>query len=215
MTKGLATTLPAPNFMGIREYARHRAAHNASGKSHTAVQKAIESGRLAASVVREPNGRVRIDQEKADLEWALTADPAQQRAPDELRKATPPAAETPKLQQHLLTEDGATEPVEPGQEKKSDAAQLADRVRLGFSAQRARRETADAALTELKLAEKRGELVSAVAVTDETFRLARKLSEAILAVPRTVAARIGAKNAKIVERELQRALLEMKKRADE
>lgn len=207
--------MPLPKFMGIREYARHRAAHNASGKTHAAVQKAIESGRLSASVVRDGHGRVRIDQEKADLEWTLTADPAQQRAPDELRKAAPPPAETPQLQQLLLTGEGEAEPVQPGQENKPEAARLAERVRLGFSAQRARRETADASLTELKLAEKRGELVSAAAVTDETFKLARKLRESIMEVPRTVAGRIGSKNAKIVERELQRALLELKKHAEQ
>ena len=42
-------------LIGIRAYARRREV------SHSAVQKAIASGRLAESVSRDKSGRVRID----------------------------------------------------------------------------------------------------------------------------------------------------------
>lgn len=189
-----------PKLMGIREYARHRAAFNASGATHTAVQKAIQSGRLGASIVRDTAGRIRIDQEKADIEWGLTSDPAQQREPDELRRSETPPPELPK--QLLIT----GESVDAGQDQSKPHAEISDRARLVYSTQRARIATSKAELEELELAERRGELVSSVKVTDEYYRQARKLREAILAVPQTMAKRLGPKLAKDLERELLKAL---------
>ncbi len=55
--------------MSVRAYGRRR------GCSHVAVQRAIENGRLVASIVRGPNGEPKIsDPDLADREWAANTD---------------------------------------------------------------------------------------------------------------------------------------------
>lgn len=54
-------------MIGIREYARHRAAGGLPGATHRAVQVAIKSGRLAKSVTK--TGKIR-SAKAADAEWA-------------------------------------------------------------------------------------------------------------------------------------------------
>lgn len=56
--------------MGLREYARHRAAEGLPGGTHRAVQVAIKDGRLRASLTRD---RKKVKSAKAaDAEWLLT-----------------------------------------------------------------------------------------------------------------------------------------------
>lgn len=197
-----ATEGPAPaKLMGIREYARHRAARGAPGATHSAVRKAIESGRLAAALVAGDRGRQLIDQEKADLEWGLTTDPAQQRHPDEQRKPEEVAAAAPR--QLLIT--GESVDANQDQEVGPENA-LANRARVGFSVQRARTAAAKAELAELDLAERRNELISRVKVTDEYYRQATKLREAIMAVPRRMSGRLTPKMVAVLEEELRKAL---------
>lgn len=54
-------------MMGLREYARHRASKGLPGGTLRAVQVAIESGRLQASIT--PEKKIR-DADEADAEWA-------------------------------------------------------------------------------------------------------------------------------------------------
>lgn len=61
---------PAP--ISLREYARHRAARGFVGTSAAAVSKAVASGRLVKSVVRDHRGQPKIaDPELADREWEV------------------------------------------------------------------------------------------------------------------------------------------------
>jgi len=54
-------------------YARRR------GINHSAVQKAIRSGRLKESLARDAKGRIRIDPDKADQEWSRNTNDALRR----------------------------------------------------------------------------------------------------------------------------------------
>ncbi|KPQ06188.1 MAG: hypothetical protein HLUCCA12_12120 [Rhodobacteraceae bacterium HLUCCA12] len=59
--------------LSIRGYAQHRAAQGLPGTSHTAVRKAIASGRIT------PESDGTIDPVLADAQWAGQTDPAMQR----------------------------------------------------------------------------------------------------------------------------------------
>jgi len=48
--------------VSMRQYAKHRCV------SHTAVQKAVKTGKLSRAVVHTPNG-IQIDSKVADREW--------------------------------------------------------------------------------------------------------------------------------------------------
>lgn len=184
-----------PKLMGVREYARHR------GCTHPAVIKAIDAGRLSSSLRTGARGRTLIDQAVADMEWKLTTDPAQQREPEEHRK--PAAAPITALRQHTIT--GETEVVDPPEQNAGE--EIASRARIAFSAQRARTAAAKAALAELDLSERRGEMISRSKVTDEAYRQAVKLREAILSVPRIVSHRLVAmKDAAAIQRMLEKEL---------
>jgi hypothetical protein len=60
------------DLMSEREYAAHRKEMGLPGGSQSAVNRAIQSGRLTASVTKDAAGRTRIDPAKADREWAAT-----------------------------------------------------------------------------------------------------------------------------------------------
>lgn len=55
-------------LISIREYARNRSC------SDTAVHKAIRTGKIVKGVVRDAEGRPKIDPEVADKEWAIYFD---------------------------------------------------------------------------------------------------------------------------------------------
>lgn len=69
--------------MGYREYARHHGCHL------NAVQKAIDSGRIAAAVILV-DGKKKIDSERADALWVIATDQAMQRG--EAAAVSEPAA---------------------------------------------------------------------------------------------------------------------------
>lgn len=119
-------------MIGMRAYARHRKELGLPGTTHRAVQVAIASGRLSASVTK--TGKIRSIA-KADAEWAAAtkADHAPLTGPTAPKP--PPAAREPA-------------PVEPQQVNDLAAA-------------RARREGVNADLAEIDLAKTRGELVLA------------------------------------------------------
>ena len=56
-------------LLTVRGYAVHRAATGLPGKSHTAVQKAIQTGRLSSAAAWQEGGEWRINPEVADREW--------------------------------------------------------------------------------------------------------------------------------------------------
>lgn len=137
-------------LLGIRAYARRR------GVSHTAVRKAIETGRLSRAVVREDGKPPRIDGDVADLEWRAQTDQAQQREPNG---------------QPSLFPDGRTR----GQRGSEEG--------LSFARVRAVREGINAQLAQIELDRERGRLVEREDVRAEAFETARRVRDRLLGVP--------------------------------
>lgn len=135
------TADPMP-LVSIHAYARHRADQSLSGRSRTAVQKAIKTGRIHLT----PDGKV--DVELADREWAGSTgqiDRAQQK---------PPAPATTAPRRSPPAVDG-----DPDNELSSEGMSLAEATRL--------EKMWKASIAELDYRERRGELVSAKAVADK------------------------------------------------
>lgn len=153
-----------------REYARRR------GCTLRAVQKAIESGRIALI-----DGK--IDPELADRQWAARTDPLQQ-----LRGngGVPPAPRTPQPPAEPIQ---LTAPaVQPAAGAPEDAAGV------GYTEAKAQGEWYRAQLYRLELEEKRGHLVRADEVRKAAFSRARVARDRILAVSTRVASQLAAES---------------------
>jgi hypothetical protein len=149
--------------LSIRGYARHRKV------SHTAVRKALATGRITSS----PDGT--IDASAADQQWAtstnlskprnsVTGVPKKRRAPG----APSDALGTPGL------EDAIAPPAnEPG----------ATRLVSSYAASRAAREAYLARLAKLDFEERSGKLVDADQVRAQIFGLGRRLRDTLMGLP--------------------------------
>lgn len=137
---------PAPKPISLRAYATRR------GVSPEAVSKAVETGRLSASVVRVGGAPKIGDPELADREWGARTRPRI----DHPAVAAPPPSTAP-------TPDGAApEPAGPAAPAAApDDQREYHTARASREVAAARREAAEAELAELELAEKRGDLVRA------------------------------------------------------
>lgn len=136
-------------MLSIRAYARHR------GVSHTAVQKAIDSGRI--SVIPGKNGRVKIDPEVADIQWAKNTRPDQQERGS--------LKDFEKTQNDLLNmSEGA--PLNAGAKEVQTS---------GLSREKSETEIIRRQMMELQLAKTRGELVN---IADVERALASKILSA-------------------------------------
>lgn len=136
-------------LLGIRAYARHRLV------SHSAVRKAIATGRLSRAVVREPGEDPKIDRDVADLEWKLSTDPAQQREPGGQGK---------------LFQDGRGRDARGSEEG------------LTYARSRAVRETINAQLAQLELDRERGRLVERDDVRAQAFETGRRVRDRLLGI---------------------------------
>ena len=137
--------------ISIRAYARRR------GVSHTAVRKAIQSGRVT------PEADGTIDPEKADREWAAQTDPAQQRgkhakaASGKTRVKTKPV---PKAALRAVNETLGDAPPGDGE--------------VSYLRARMANEVLKAQTAKVKLAKMKGELVDREKATAMVFDLARR-----------------------------------------
>ncbi|HET9063662.1 MAG TPA: hypothetical protein VFO62_10275 [Candidatus Binatia bacterium] len=139
------------------------------------MSKAVASGRLSASVVRDDSGAPKIgDPDLADREWDANTRP---------RIDHPPAERPPR-----------PEPASPpAPARPSDSASHAPRASADvpdYNESRARREAALADMAELEVAERRGALVpvdEARAEVQERYMLVRTR---LLGVPSRVAQRL-------------------------
>lgn len=143
--------------VGVREYARLR------NVAPEAVNKAIKSGRLNASITRDKRGWPRIDPEIADQEWGEFTHPTH--GGDRRKKP-----------------DQEDEQVIP---RAGNAAQT-------FAQSRAVKEAYLARLAKLEFEEKSGRLVNADGMKNEAFKLARIVRDAILNIPDRISAELAA-----------------------
>jgi hypothetical protein len=148
----------------VRAYARAR------GVSHTAVQKAIQSGRLAAALKPGPRGHQLIDEVLANQAWEEATNPAQQR--ERHRAPAPPRelAAAPEGQGNLF---GLAE-----NDPRGDPEE-----RLTYAQIQAQRSLVQTELLRLELAEKRERLVERARVGSEVLTISRRATDILLALP--------------------------------
>ncbi len=157
--------------MGVsrRAYAAHR------GVSHTAVQKAIASGRIALSA----DGK--IDPEQADREWDARTDPSQQRVK--------PAPRRPL--------EDAVKPVPRAAIQAVDETLLGNDLDVGgpevsFLRARMANEILKAQTAKIRLQKLKGLVVDRAKAETMMFRLARQERDAWITWPARVAAIMAA-----------------------
>jgi hypothetical protein len=157
--------------MGIsrRKYAEHR------GVSHTAVNRALKTGRI----ILEPDGT--IDPLKADKRWAAQTDPSKQRGQRTGRSAskTKPVPKSAIRAVDDTLRDVGTAPDTGGGEVSFLRARMANEV---LKAQTAK----------VRLQKMKGELVDRVKATAMVFDLARRERDAWMNWPPRVAADMAA-----------------------
>lgn len=172
---------PPPGSMGIRAYAKRRteAGHPIS---HTAISKAIASGRIAAAVWRDEKGRPFIMPELADDLLDENTDPSAQR---ENRKGGRPAED----QGDGLFAEGGPEAESvrtPGPADERDAPNVA------YNRSRAARETFEAQLARLKFLRETGEYVRAEVVKARCENAGIQLRDALRNIPARIAGELAA-----------------------
>lgn len=149
--------------LSIRGYARHR------GVSHTAVRKALATGRITGA----SDGT--IDPVVADEQWASSTNLSKPRnsvigSPGRSRPvARPPASRS----ENSLGDDSQRVP----------AAGTASRLAASYADSRAAREAYLARLAKLEFEQRSGKLVDADDVRAQVFALGRRMRDAILAMP--------------------------------
>jgi hypothetical protein len=178
----------------VRAYARAR------GVSHTAVAKAIQTGRLSRALRPGRGGHHLIDEDLANQEWSEATNAAQQR--ERHREAAPPRdlPAAPAGQGNLF---GVSENDPRGDPEERLTHARAQAVRTALQAK----------LLQIELDEKRGRLVDRERVGSEVFTVCRTIRETILTVPDRLAGALAGKEAHEVREglavELRAALAEL------
>lgn len=148
--------------VSVREYARRR------GVSHTAVRKAVQSGRIP----QEADGT--IDPMKADAAWDAQTDPARRAA-----SAPKPAALPP-----------VTNSIAPTSAPQRDAVPAS--TGATFAQARTAHEVAKAQRARLQVDRLKEEVVDRARATALVFRLARQERDAWITWPARVAGQMAA-----------------------
>lgn len=165
-------------LISLREYARRRKV------TLGAVQKAIKSGRITA--LPDAKGRPKIDPEVADVQWARNTDPVQ----------------SARANGGLIPENSAAGGVDPigdtagGAGLVGTAAPGASQApeSADYNREKARREAAMAALAELELAEKRGQLLNGVETRKAIFEAAGTIRDRQMAIADRCSADLAAES---------------------
>lgn len=175
------------NLLSLRAYARHR------GVTLRAVQKAIESGRIAT--VKDDKGRPKIDQAAADKSWQEMTDPAMQR--EKPAAAAPPSPAPEPTRQASSTRGDYPDDQDPdysNDDPDDESGEEADGPGAVFARARAKKEKFKAELERLNYLKRAGELVEVEKVKSETFNLTRKTRDALLNVPSRIASELAAES---------------------
>ena len=178
--------------MGLsqRQYAAHR------GVSHTAVAKALATGRISA----EPDGS--IDPVKADRQWDAATDPAKQRGVHARQLGAATARGTAAAKAVLGTKPLlGTKPVpraaieavnETLSESGTDAPADAEGGQVSFLRARMANEVIKAQTAKVRLQKMKGDLVDRNRAVAAVFDLARRERDSWLNLPPRVAATMAA-----------------------
>lgn len=172
--------------LSIRAYALHRAALGLPGASHTAVRKALSTGRISA------NEDGSIDPERADAQWAGQTDPSKQRGEAAQRAAAQRAKQTIAAGEEKAVPKAALDAVkdtlkETGQDPDPQAGGQVTLVRARLAT-----EILNAQLKKEQLKRVRGEVVDRSRATALVFDLARRERDAWIGWPSRVSANMAA-----------------------
>ena len=173
--------------ISIRAYAAHRSERGLPGGSHTAVRKAIQSGRIT----QEPDGS--IDPGRADAQWAGQTDPSRQRGAASVTAAVRAAQATAQrgpasrpVPQSAI--DAVHETIaETGQDPDPGAGGQVTFIRARLAT-----EVLKAQLQKERLKRERGEVVERARAVAMVFDLARRERDAWIGWPSRVAANMAA-----------------------
>lgn len=166
--------------MSRRQYAAHR------GVSHTAVGKAIATGRIST----ESDGT--IDPVKADRQWDAQTDPAKQRGPNAQALGVATAAGTARAATKPVPRAAIEAVGETLRESGAEPDPTAGGGEVSFLRARMANEVLKAQTAKVKLAKMKGELVDRTRTTAMVFDLARRERDAWLNWPPRVAANMAA-----------------------
>jgi hypothetical protein len=168
--------------MGLsrRQYAAHR------GVSHTAVGKAIATGRISVE------GDGTIDPVKADKQWDAQTDPAKQRGPNARAMGTTTAAGTALATTKAVPRSAIESVSDTLREAGADPEPTAGGGEVSFLRARMANEVLKAQTAKVKLAKMKGELVDRSRTTAVVFDLARRERDAWQNWPPRVAANMAA-----------------------
>lgn len=161
--------------MGVREYARRK------GVSHSAIRKAIATGRIENAVFRDTHGRPRIDPELADELFEQETDISAQRLSGSRAGGPGAPKKGEQAGQEALFDapSSRTAPTSGSGQKNGQGLSASS----SFVTARAVRETYEAQLSRLSLEEKTGRLVDAAEVRIFAARVARTVREHLLNLP--------------------------------
>jgi len=183
--------------LSIRGYARHR------GVSHTAVRKALATGRI------EADAEGAIDPVAADAQWASSTNLSKPRnsvigAPKQRRLPGAPS------------EPVATPDVGAGETLNGSSAGDTARLVSSYAGSRAAREAYLARLAKLDFERKSGKLIDADEVRAQLFALGRRARDSLRGVPdRLAPILVGQTDAAVIHRmlteEIERGLAELSK----
>jgi phage terminase Nu1 subunit (DNA packaging protein) len=195
---------PPAGSVGVREYARRR---TAAGHpiSHTGIGKAIASGRIAAAVFRDEQGRPFIDPELADELLEQNTDPSAQR--ENRAGGAPGKPETAPLFHEEDAELEREEAIAAAADKRDGK----EAPTAAYTRSRAARETFEAQLSRLRYLKETGQLVDAKAVRERSENVGTMVRDALRNIPARIAGELAAETvpARIEERlqeEIDRAL---------
>lgn len=160
--------------ISLTAYAKRR------GVSPVAVSKAVTTGRLTASVVRDERGAPKIaDPDLADREWAANTRPRIDHPPAPAAEGPPPAPRSRRQSRHAVPMAAVAEDDDPARPRVPD-----------YNESRARREAALADMAELEVAERRGALVPVDEARAEVRERYTRVRTRLLGVPSRVAQRL-------------------------
>lgn len=189
----------SPGYISVRQFARLR------GVRHSAVQKAIDSGRVTA-VERNAEGRTTgIHEQLATEQWNANTDPVEATRNGKLPAEASPANEITPASDRAGGDASAPAP------PPADTAPTGNQQYLEA---RARREDFEARTAELDYHKAVGNLVSSAEMRESAFRRYRTLRDKLLNIPDRVATILAAERDpvtihKLITDELKRVLNEL------
>lgn len=173
-------TKAGAELLSMNAYGKHQ------GVSHTAVRKAVDSGRLSKSVVRDGE-KILINKELADVEWLKNTDKAKQGA----RKSESAVAVAGSKADALAAKvvDAGTQVSVKAQASELLNSMVNEGV-LDINEARALKETFLARMAQLEYNRKLGLLVENAVVRKTAFAIANTVKGRLSALPSRIAPQV-------------------------